>query len=246
MKVETFGNPNNPVALLIHSIFYPGITSYKTILPLLEDNYYVIVPNLNGLTYPYTEFVSQRKQAEDIIMWLKENNIGNIHFLLGSSYGSAIAFEILKEQSLQIDKATLDSPALKHSKLHGYVFYRQLKRVVDSAKKYGVDGLNKHDRYKYLSHEDKEYCIKVYENLDNKTMKKMSFSCYDYILPSQLYRKDTKVVFLFGENDKSKINLNEVKSLHSGEIRIIDGMKHMQLVFEKPLEFLQECGLDIL
>ena len=245
MKVDTFGDSRNPVALLIHGIFYPGITSYRKILPILEKKYYVIVPHLHGLTYPQTEFIPQRRQAEDILAWLKENNIDKIHFLLGSSYGSSIAFEILKEQSLSIDRAALDSPALKSSKLYGFLFYREFKKVVDKAKKNGVVGLKKLEKYKYLSEEDDDYCVKIYENLDKKTLKQISYSCYDYILPSQLYRKDTKVVFLFGENDKAKINLNEVRNLESGEIRIIQGMKHMQLIFEDPENFLEECGLDV-
>ena len=76
-------------------------------------------------------------------------------------------------------------------------------------------------------------------------MKKIAFSCYDYTLPSVLYRDDTDLVFLFGEKDKSKINLPEIKSLDAGKIKIIDGMSHMQYMFEDPQQFLRECGLDI-
>lgn len=246
MKVDTFGNSKNPVALLIHSIFYPGVTSYRKIIPILEKKYYVVVPHLYGLTYPHTDFVPQRKQAEDIVQWLKEHDINKIDFLLGSSYGSSIAFEILKDQSIEIDKAALDSPALKNSRLHGFLFYMELKKVINEAKKFGFEGLKRLEKYKYLSDDDDIYCTKVYETIDKKTLKNMSYSCYEYILPSQLYRKNTKVVFLFGENDKAKINLNEVKNLETGEIRIIQGMKHMQLIFEQPMEFLQECGLNTL
>ena len=211
----------------------------------MEDKYYVVIPNLNGLTYPHTDFVSTRKQADEIIGWLKENKINHIGFLLGSSYGSSVAFEILKEQWLKIDSAALDSPALKCSKIYGFLFYCELKKMVKKMKKKGMSAFENSEKYKYLSDEEEEYCLKVYQAMDKKSLKDISYSCYDYTLPSQLYRKGTKVRFLFGEKDKAKINLPEVRNLKSGEIRIVQGMSHMQLMFEDPVEFLQECGLDI-
>ncbi|MEG0249800.1 MAG: alpha/beta hydrolase [Peptostreptococcus sp.] len=245
MKVETFGNPEKPVALLVHSIFYPGVTSYKSILPILIEKYYVVVPNLNGLTYPHTDFTSTREQADEIIEWLKENNIKHIHFLLGSSYGSSVAFEILKEQWLEIDNAALDSPALKNSKLHGLLFYHEMRKMVKKIKREGLEALKESVKYRYLTNKDEEYCMKVYQCMDEKTLRDLSFSCYEYILPSQLYRKGTEVRFLFGENDKAQVNLPEVRNLKSGEIKIVDGMDHLQFMFEKPVEFLEECGLDL-
>lgn len=245
MKFQTFGNPKNPVALLIHSIFYPGVTSYNTLIPLLEKKYYVIVPNLDGLSYPHTNFVSTRGQAAKILEWLRQNDINHIHFLLGSSYGTSVAFEILKEQWLSIDKAGLDAPALKQSKIRGFIFYLEMKKMINSFIKKGKDAFNTIPHYKYLSKTDEDYCLQVFRNMDKKSLKKLAYACYDYTLPSQLYRRDTKVRFLFGENDKAKMNLPEIRNLDSGEIIIIDGMSHMQFMFEKPNEFLKECGLEL-
>ncbi|SFE44518.1 alpha/beta fold hydrolase [Peptostreptococcus sp. D1] len=243
MKIDTYGDSKNPVALLIHGIFYPGVTSYRSILPILEKKYYIIVPNLDGLSYPKTDFVSARKQGERIIEWLKENNISHIHFLLGSSFGSSVAFEILKDVSLSIDKAVLDSPALKESKLHGMILYFEMKRTAKDFRKNGINAFKHFDKYRYFDSFDKEYCLKVYNTMDDKTLKELAFSCYRYRLPSELYRDDTEIKFIFGEKDKSKANLPEVKELKSGEIKIVEGMSHLQYMFEKPTEFLHECGV---
>lgn len=245
MKVDTFGNPDNPAILLIHSIFYPGITSYRSILPLIEKDYYVIIPNLDGLNFPHSEFISTRRQADQIIDWLKKNDIFHIHFILGSSYGSSVAFEILKDQSLKIDKAALDSPALKCSKIYGMMLYHEMKKMVKTFKKKGVNAFHSYDKYKYISKDDEEYCLKVYNDMDKKTIKNLAYSCYDYVLPSELYREGTTIRFLFWEKDKSKINLPEIKELKAGEIRILEGMSHMQYIFENPVDFLHECDLEI-
>ena len=245
MKVETFGDPEKPVALLVHSIFYPGITSYRTILPLLTKDYYVVVPNLEGLDYPHSEFVSARCQSDKILEWLEEHNIDRIAFLLGSSYGASVAFEILKDINLKIDKAALDAPAMKCSRLHGLKLYLEMKKTSNGFKKHPDKFFSKTEKYKYLKDEDEKHCIDVDKGIDKDCLKKIAFSCYDYTLPSRLYREGTKIVFLFGEKDKAKINLPEIKSLGAGDIKIIDGMSHMQYMFEEPKQFLKECGLAI-
>lgn len=245
MNVQTFGDSKKPVALLVHSIFYPGVTSYRTILPLLIKDYYVVIPNLEGLDYPHSDFVSARCQSDKIIDWLKEHNIDRIAFLLGSSYGTSVAFEILKDINLKIDKAALDAPAMKCSRIQGLKLYMEMKKTSNGLKRHPKEFFSKAKKYRYLNKEDEQHCIDVYSGIDNDCLKKIAFSCYDYTLPSRLYRDDTSIVFLFGEKDKAKINLPEIKSLGAGKIKIIDGMSHMQYMFENPHQFLIECGLEI-
>lgn len=245
MIFETYGDKTKPVALLIHCIFYPGASNYRGIIPYLEKGYYVVVPRLEGLDYPHHDFTSRVYQADKIVSWLKENKIDHIGFLLGASFGAAVAFEILKELWLKIDVAVLDAPALKQSKVRGMFFYMELKKLVKEFKTRGMKVFDNDPRYKYVSMSDKEYILNVYKNLDNDTIKKLSFSCYDYTLPSAIYRPDTKIKFLFGEKDKAKMNLPEIKNLHSGEIKIIEGMDHMQYIFDKPKDYLNDCGLNV-
>lgn len=245
MIFETYGDKSKPVALLIHCIFYPGTSNYRSVIPHLEKNYYVVVPRLEGLDYPHNDFKPRVSQADKIVSWLRENKIDHIGFLLGASFGAAVAFEILKELWLKIDVAVLDAPALKQSRLRGMVFYLELKKLVSDFKNKGMKVFENNPRYKYLSDADREYILNVYRHLDKDTIKKLSFSCYDYTLPSAIYRPDTKIKFLFGENDKAKMNLPEIKSLHSGEIKIIDGMDHMQYIFDKPMDYLNDCGIGV-
>jgi len=244
MIFETYGDKNKPVALLIHCIFYPGSSNYRGIIPYLEKDHYVVVPRLEGIDYPHHDFTPRVYQADKIVVWLKENNIDHIGFLLGASFGSAVAFELLKELWLKIDLAVLDAPALKHSKFRGLCFYLELKKLVKNFKNKGMLVFDEDSRYRNISLDDKKYILNVYSNLDNDTIKKLSFSCYDYTLPSVLYRPDTKIKFMFGENDKARMSMEEVKNLQSGEIKIIKGMDHMQYIFDSPLDFLHDCGLD--
>lgn len=244
MKFETFGDKKNPVALLVHCIFFPGMASFRTIVPILSEKYYVVVPHLEGLDDSDSKFISTRKQADKILAWLKENKINKISFLLGSCYGSSVGFEILKDLSIKIERIAFDAPTLKHSRLRAMIFFIQLKNLVSEFKKYGREVFQKNKDYKHLTKADEEFCLKVFQKMNVKTIRNLSSTCYDYTLPSCIYREETKMVFLFGENDKSKVNLPEVRCLDYGEIKIIKGMRHLQYMFEKPMEFLLECGLD--
>lgn len=245
MLIETFGDKNKPVAMLIHCIFFPGSTSYKKIITLLEKDFYVLVPHLKGINYPVSSFISARDQAYEIVEWLKNNNIDKIDFLLGSSFGTSVAFELVKELWLKIDIVAFDGPTLKNSRYRGLLFYIELKNLVKDIKKYGMKAFDKWPRYNQISYEDKEYCKNVFENMSFKTVKEIAFSCYRYKLPSQLYREGTKINFLIGEKDRSKMNLPELRVLAAGEIKIIKGMSHLEFMFKNPQKFLSECGLDL-
>ncbi|WAW15825.1 alpha/beta fold hydrolase [Peptostreptococcus equinus] len=243
MLFETFGDKDKPVALLIHGIFYPGSTSYKTLIPLLEKDYYVLVPHLEGINYPVSKFISSMEQSNEIVKWLKENNINKISFLLGSSFGTSVAFELMKELWLQIDIVAFDGPTLKNSKYRGTLFYMELNKLVGDIKKYGMKAFDKWPRYNHISTEDKIYIKNVFENISSETIKKIAFSCYHYKLPSQLFRENTKITFLIGDRDRSKKNLPELKILAAGDIKIIKDMSHLEFMFKNPLKFLEECGL---
>ncbi len=72
MIFKEFGNKNMPVIILIHG---GGLSwwSWKAQIEVLEKNYYVVTPIIDGHGDDYdTEFVSIKKSAEEIIKYVKE------------------------------------------------------------------------------------------------------------------------------------------------------------------------------
>jgi pimeloyl-ACP methyl ester carboxylesterase len=114
--VETFGNKDNPVIILIHGgLSYPGIL--KNIIDLLKDNYYIIAPHFlgHGLSSGNRGDVnidSNIKVILGVINYFKLTKVT----LIGHSFGGLAAYvvnDILsKDNVVTVEKLILISPAI--------------------------------------------------------------------------------------------------------------------------------------
>ena len=69
MKIETFGDKNNPVFLAIHPMFTGGFFLGK-LIEICKDKYYFIIPTMSG-HYANSEYVSMAEEEKAIIGFLK-------------------------------------------------------------------------------------------------------------------------------------------------------------------------------
>ncbi len=96
MTFDTLGNKNNPAVLLMHGM----ISSSKDCMPFgkhLSDEYYVIMPTLDGHGHDGTDLLTVDKEVEKIIAYLKENNINSLALVQGSSMGAEVALEVRRQ-----------------------------------------------------------------------------------------------------------------------------------------------------
>ena len=96
MTFETLGSKANPAVLLIHGM----MCSSKECEPFgqhLADEYYVIMPTLDGHGHDGTDLLTVDKEGEKIIAFLKENNIHSLELLQGSSMGAEVALEVRRQ-----------------------------------------------------------------------------------------------------------------------------------------------------
>ena len=73
MTFETLGSKSNPAVLLIHGM----MCSSKECMPFgkeLSDEYYVILPTLDGHGHDGTDLLTVDKEAEKIIKYHKEEH----------------------------------------------------------------------------------------------------------------------------------------------------------------------------
>lgn len=112
MKFHTFGNPANPVMLLIHGILTPWQV-WQPQIDAFEKNYYIHVVALDAHTEEETsEFVSLENEVEQIESYCKAQSISSIDVLCGMSLGGAIAHAVWSRQELKINNLILDGAPL--------------------------------------------------------------------------------------------------------------------------------------
>lgn len=100
MIFKTFGNPADPVVLLLHG---GGLShwSVEPLVQLLSPDYFCITPIIDGHGEDGdTTFISINDSALKVIDYIEQNHGGSIHAICGLSIGAQITLEVLslKEQ----------------------------------------------------------------------------------------------------------------------------------------------------
>ena len=116
MTVIEFGKQNKDTALLLHG---GGLSwwNYREVARLLEKDYHVILPVLDGHADSYAAFTTIEDNAARLISYIDTHLGGQVAVLGGLSLGGQIALEMLSQRPDICQFALIESVLVKPSKL---------------------------------------------------------------------------------------------------------------------------------
>ena len=116
MTVFEFGKQNNESVLLLHG---GGLSwwNYHEVAKLLEKDYHVILPVLDGHAGSYEHFTTIEDNAARLISYIDTHFDGQITVLGGLSLGGQVALEMLSHRPDICRYALIESALVKPSKL---------------------------------------------------------------------------------------------------------------------------------
>ena len=116
MTVKEFGKQNKNTVLLLHG---GGLSwwNYREVAKLLEEDYHVILPVLDGHTNSDAAFTTIEDNASRLISYIDTLFGGQVTVLGGLSLGSQIALEMLSQRPDICRYALIESALVKPSKL---------------------------------------------------------------------------------------------------------------------------------
>lgn len=116
MKVLEFGSDRERTILLLHG---GGLSwwNYREAAQLLEDEYHVILPVLDGHAGSDRPFTSIEDNAEEILAFLDERCGGSALLIGGLSLGGQILLEVLSRRGKVCRAALAESAAVLPSRL---------------------------------------------------------------------------------------------------------------------------------
>ncbi len=109
MRVQTIGNLNDPLIIMLPGTFCPSI-SLKYVYEKLSDAYQILLPENNGHDENST-FTSRKKDVRVIVAYIQKENIKNIKMIYGQSMGAKIGIELyqqLLEKQITIESCFFD------------------------------------------------------------------------------------------------------------------------------------------
>ena len=116
MTVVEFGKQNNDTVLLLHG---GGLSwwNYREVAKLLEEDYHVILPVLDGHADSGVAFTTIENNAARLISYIDTHFGGQIAVLGGLSLGGQIALEMLSQRPDICRYALIESALVQPSKL---------------------------------------------------------------------------------------------------------------------------------
>ena len=109
MEYKEYGSKNSDIIILLHG---GGLSWWNYIdeISLLENEFHIVIPILDGHSGSDTNFTSIESNALEIINFINKNYNGKVKLIGGLSLGGQILLEILSKNPDIDIKEVLDTP----------------------------------------------------------------------------------------------------------------------------------------
>lgn len=235
MKFETIGNYEKPKILLVHAMF-AAAESFLPLVEYLKDKYYVIMPTLDGHSKDEKgDFLSLKNEADQIIAYLKKNNIDDLEIILGTSLGAIIAFEVYSRNEININKVFLDgAPLFKFSSFLQKIAEKKFWKICCMFRQKPEKTLEKIDKlFPGLG----KLMLSVCTQMSEKSCKNLSRACFSFVMPELNEKQQKKIVFMYGTKEPARMCMGRLKRYKYSHILMRKGYKHCGYLLENPKEY---------
>ncbi|MBR3840539.1 MAG: alpha/beta hydrolase [Erysipelotrichales bacterium] len=120
MKIVEYGEKNADIIILLHG---GGLSwwNYREVAELLQKDYHVVIPILDGHSGSDKPFISIEDNASEIIEHIDEKYNGSVALIGGLSLGGQILIEILSQRSDICKIAIIESALIIPMKMTHYL-----------------------------------------------------------------------------------------------------------------------------
>ena len=238
MKIKTLGNKSNPAILLIPGMFctseMPEIFAH-----FLENNYYLIMPTLDGHHKEEPVYYSKDSDAAGIVKWLQENGIEHLALLQGTSMGAEVALEVAHQIDIPVEHYLFDGGPFFHfprffRAIMAKKFMMFMKMVKGKDKDQAINDLMKDAFVKKVGGGSLEsyrgllggFC-EVGQWIDKPSIRRISDTCYKCDLPDFNSEIVKKFIFMFSEKEPARKSEKRLRKKYTdAEYVIMSGYGH--------------------
>lgn len=237
MKFKTIGNPNGHKILLIHAMFVTS-ESFGALTEYLKKDYLIITSTLDGHDINEdSEFLSVEDEADKILDYLQDNDIKELEFILGTSLGAIIAFEIYKRNKININKVYLDGgPFFKFGPLVQKILTKKFLDICSGIQQNPEKAVNKlNSLFPGLGNQMFDVCSHITED----SVKNLARACYSFKLPNLNIEAQKSVVFLYGTKESARLCIFRLRKYKYSRIIKKRGFNHCGYLLSCPKDYAE-------
>lgn len=251
MIFETLGDKSKPAILLIHGMFCSG-SSCKLFAKYLENDYYIILPTLDGHYNNSPDYISKEEEAGKILDYLRKNGIQRIALLQGTSMGAEVAMEIKRQSNIRIDKCFFDGgPFFDFPKWFKKIMEKKFKGMAnvlssDDPQKAADDMMN-NVFVKWLAGKDTDKYKKILADMtqakksfSDTTVKNVTETCYAFKLPDFDTETQKSFLFFFSSDEPAHMSKKRlVKKYGNANFKDIKDYGHAGFQMAEPKKYAE-------
>lgn len=208
---RTEGNRENRAIVFVHGGGSSGLM-WEAQVSFFKDKFYCIIPDLKGNGSRANEtYVSIEDCAKEIIEVIKKEKPEEKVHLVGTSFGAAVATEVLVQAPELIDHACINSCNLDSHPVMKFISLLSIKSLLKTP----------WDRFKnmYKRYDIPENFLKQYHSdmqiMSLKNWQSLLTSSFDYRLKSNIINVKNKVLVFLGTKETSMAKSSMKKLAHS-------------------------------
>lgn len=242
MIIKEYGTDKKDTIILLHG---GGLSwwNYREVAELLQEEFHIILPILDGHTGSDRSFSSIEDNAKEIIKYIDEKCGGSVLMIGGLSLGGQVLLEILSQRKDICRYAIVESTMAIPSKFT----HAMIKPAFSSS-----FGLIKHrwfSKLQFKSLHMKEDLFDYYYQ-DTCGIKKEDMIAFlqantAYKLKESIKDCQAKVYIYIGEKETSGIKKSAAlikKSLQEAKLTILPGLYHGEFSINYPKMYVSEVG----
>ena len=240
MLFNEFGNEQKPVVLCMHGMLQDWRKEYELVKPL-EDEFYVIVPAMDGMYPGSQEFTTFAEQCRQIEEYIQINYMGHICGVFGCSQGATVLSELLARNRVKIDVAVFDGIYLAHQgNLAAWFGYTIFKRIKKNGGKF-PKAMDVPMKLMGLGEEDYKMFDEIYWDVSDISMKNNFYENYNYCINPRIRDTNTKIHIWCGEKEPYALKSHKIlkKYINNYEEKIFEGMGHGQMMLKHNKKFFE-------
>ncbi len=240
MDFKTFGNQKNPSLLLLHGLAMTW-KSFDEIVPLLMDDYFLVIPVLDGHNPDNrSNFQTVQEEAEKIEKKVVDDFDRHLSGVLGFSLGGTIAIELLTRNKIQMDRVILDGACASTpgslSRPYASMWISMLSKFTDGK---NISSFLK----KVTGSGDVEALYNMlFFNLSEKTITNACKAAFEYEISPYVGQSKAQVTFWHGQREPypAKTAKKMKEYLPAMRIRIFGNLGHGELFSRFPQRYVVE------
>ena len=242
MIFKEYGQENKEVIILLHG---GGLSwwNFREEAELLQKDYHVVLPILNGHAGSDKDFVSIEATAEDVIAFIDEKFGGSVLAIGGLSLGAQVLTEILSKRKDICRYAVIESALVIPMK----VTHALVKPMMDMS--YGLIKKQWFARLQFKSLKIKDELFDEYYR-DTCQITKENMIAFlkansDYELKAELADTKAKVCILVGQKESKKMR-DSAQRLHAAIpgslLLVLKGKYHGEYSLNCAKEYVEELS----